>query len=290
MNRKAIAFFFFVLLGLTVAILVTHVRARESRLSSVVAFVSETPAAKHFLDQPGVGYVQAYFRFGPDFPDDVIVAIDQELLEGIDNPLYVSGGDWMAFAGVQRTGVVWVGAGSDRALKGTASRDRDWKIYDLKTPLEPDQWYRMRVEADFGARRFRSFTIDGPGLKQTLDLSAHLLDYPNYMPFNSPSMTYLVAAMRGRSMMKRQGTPVVYFDDVEGGIIDAEGKSQRVFYDNFEKQSELTAQPVSWPVIKLQSYQQGQWYFERGESIFRIEHVPFAHSGSAVGVADVNLD
>jgi hypothetical protein len=289
-KRNRIVILAAAVLAAAAAGVVSHVRARESRLSSAVAFVSKSLAVKHFLDQPGAGYVQAYFRFGPDFPDDVIVGIDQELLEGVDNPLYVPGGDWMAFVGVQRTGAVWVGAGSDRGLKGTASRDRDWKIYDLKTPLEPDVWYRMRVEADFGSRRFKSFTIDGPGIKHTLDLSSHLLDYPNYMPFNSRSMIYIVAAMRGRSMMKRQGTPIVYFDDVEGGISNTEGKSQRIFFNDFEDQSEVTAQPLSWPVIKINSYQQKKWYLERAESLFHIEHVPFARSGTAVGVADVNLD
>jgi len=289
-TRGRIAILIVLLFAAATTGVITRGRARESRLSSAVAFVSEPAAVREFLDQPGVGYVQAYFRFGPDFPDDVIVAIDQEFLDGIDNPLYLPGGDWMAFAGVQRTGAVWVGAGSDHALAGSASRNRDWKIYDLKTPLEPDVWYRMRVEADFGARRFKNFTIEGPGLKQSLDLSTHPLDYPNYMPFNSRSMTYFVAAMRGRSMMKRQGTPIVYFDDVEGGITSEGGKVQRIFFDSFENQSELTAQPLTFPVIKLESYQQKKWYFERPESIFRIEHVNFAHSGTAVGVADVNLD
>ncbi len=290
MNRRRIRFFLIILLGLTAVLLVSRVGARESRLSAAVAFVSESPAIKDFLDQPGVGYVQAYFRFGPDFPDDVIVAIDQELLEGVDRPLHIKGGDWMAFVGVQRTGAVWVGAGSEQAYEGKASHDRDWKIYDLKSRLDADVWYRMRVEADFGTRRFKSFTIDGPGLSRTLDLSAHFLDYPNYMPFDSRSMTYLVAAMRGRGMMSNQGTPVVYFDDVEGGIINSQGKAQRVFFDNFEKQNDIMTQPLSWPVIKLQSYKQGKWYFERDESIFRIEHVPFARSGSAAGAADVNLN
>jgi hypothetical protein len=35
---------------------VSHVRARESRLSSAGAFVSESPAVKHFLDRPGAGF------------------------------------------------------------------------------------------------------------------------------------------------------------------------------------------------------------------------------------------
>jgi len=61
MNRGRIAFFFFIPLGLTALLLVSRVRARESGLSAAVAFVSETPAIKDFLDQPGVGYVQAYF-------------------------------------------------------------------------------------------------------------------------------------------------------------------------------------------------------------------------------------
>lgn len=290
MNRNRKTILLLILLGAVAIVCISPLSARQSRLSAAVAFVSKTPSVQQFLNHPSVGFVQAYVRFGPDLADDVIMAIDQELLEGVDNPLHISGGDWMAFVGVQRTGVVFVGAGTEQAYNGTPSHDRDWKIYDLKTPLQPDAWYRMRVEADFGTRRFKSFTIAGPGLNRTLDLSGHMLDYPNYMPFSSHSMIYLVAAMRGREMMKREGTPIVYFDAVEGGTIGDDGKSQRVFFDDFEKQSALTKQPLSSPVIDLESYQQGKWYLEREESLFHIEHVPFARSGSAVGVADVNLN
>jgi hypothetical protein len=268
----------------------SQIWARQSRLSAGVVVVSEGAEIASFLQRPGEGYVQAYLRFGPGLADDVIMVIDQELIEGVNNPLYVKGGDWMALVGVQRSGAVWMAAGTNEQLKGKPSSDRNWKIQDLKARLQPDAWYRVRVEADFGKRRFKSFTIEGPGINRTLDLSEYLLDYPNYAPFSARTMTYYVGAMRGRGMMKQEGTPIVYFDDVEGGITRPDGTRHRVFFSDFESRQAVGAQPVTAPVIDLRGYKQGHWYLERDESLFRIEQVPFARSGSSVGVADVNLN
>lgn len=258
--------------------------ALESRLSAAVAVVSNGPAIEQFLQKPGGGYVQAYVRFDSNMPDDVIMAIDQEFLEGVSKPLYFAGGDWMAFVGVQRSGAIWIAAGSAATTNGVPSMARNWQIMNLGTRLQPNVWYLLRIEADFGKRHFKSFAIAGPGINMKLDLSAYPLDYPNYMPFSARAMIYVVAAMRSVNMMKDAGTPIAYFDDVQGGAFWSNGMDRPVFANGFEQQATVTAQPPASPVIDLNGYVQGQWYLERAESLFTIQHVPFTHSGSAVGV------
>src|SRR5262245_41003506 len=44
---------------------------RDSRISAAVAFAEDTPRQQAFLASPGIGYVQAWVRFGPDLADDV---------------------------------------------------------------------------------------------------------------------------------------------------------------------------------------------------------------------------
>ena len=261
----------------------------SARLSGAVAFANANPQTEAFLAAPGTGYVQAYVRFGPDLADDVIIFVDQELIEGVNSPRWVSGGDWMALVGVQRSGAVWVGGGSQQTLKGQPSSDRAWVIHDLHQRLQPDTWYRLRVVADFAQRRFDSFTIQGGDLNRTLDLSAVLLDYPNYMPFDKKGLIYIVGAMRSKAMMARVGVPLVYFDDVEGGVVLPNGSMQRLFSDSFETQAIVGPQPVTSPTISLKRYTLGQWYLEREESLFRIENASFARSGGKVGVADTKL-
>jgi hypothetical protein len=90
-------------------------------------------------------------------------------------------------------------------------------------------------------------------------------------------------------MMQKKGTPIVYFDDVEGGTVDANGKFKRLFFNGFEKQSKVGKQPLSGPPIQLDKYSFNHWYKERDESLIYIEKAPFARSGKNVGVADVNL-
>lgn len=109
--------------------------ARQSRLSAAVAIVSKGPGIEQFLQKPGGSYVQAYARFRSDMPDDVIMALDQEFLEGVSNPLYVSGGDWMAFVGIQRSGAVWIAAGTAATMIGVPSKARNWQIMNLGTRL-----------------------------------------------------------------------------------------------------------------------------------------------------------
>jgi hypothetical protein len=263
---------------------------RSSRLSGAVAFASESPQTIAFLSRPGIGYVQAYLRFGPNLADDVIMFVDQEILEGLAVPRWVKGGDWMAFVGVQRSGAVWVAGGTDKTMQGNPSGSRNWSIHNLGQRLQPDVWYRVRIIADFDQRRFVSFTIEGSDLKQTLDLSKIRLDYPNYMPFDRAGMIYIVGAMRGRDMMRVRGTPLIYFDDIEGGAVDSDGKLKRLFFDGFESQTSIGEQPVTAAPIKLDDYRFSHWYLERKESLFRIKQAPFARSGNNVGIANVTLD
>lgn len=265
-----------------------YASSTASQLSGVVALVSKDRAIEPFLENPGISFVEAHFYLPEGLADDVIFGIDQELIEGVDKPLYIKGGDWMGLVGLQRNGAVWIAGGTDETMQGKPSRDRAWKIQNLGQPLEPKTWYRMRCESDFGKRTFKRLEIDGPGLHKTLMLSDLRLDYPNYMPFDARSMSYYVFAMRGRSMMKTRGTPLVYFDDVTGGI-ERNGKDTIVFQSGFEDQSVVEKQPISLPVIKLSNYRQKHFYLEREESKFRTEKAAFALSGQFVGVADVDL-
>lgn len=267
---------------------------RESRLSCVVALVYEGEPIRQFLAKPGPSFVQAYVRFDSDLPDDVIFGIDQEFLDGVANPFHLEGGDWMSFIGIQRTGAVWVATGTDETMNGKPSKERTWKIFNLGQHLRPNSWYRLRVEADFGTRHFHQFTVEGPDLAKSLDLSGLTLDYPNSMPFSDRAMSYYVCAMRGRSLVDPNapslGRPIVYFDDVSGGPIAEDGRDMVAFENGFEDLYQIGKQPVTSPVIDLRRYVQGQWYLERDESLFSRKNVPFARSGKAVGVADASID
>jgi hypothetical protein len=262
---------------------------RQSRLSAAVALTYQGKEIESFLNKPDTGYVQAYARFDSTMPDDVIIAIDQEFYDGTANPKFVSGGDWMSFVGIQRAGGLWVPAGNDSTMSGNPSTDREWKIIDLQVNLKPDVWYRLRVESNFATRHFKSFTIEGGGINKTVDLSQYPLDYPNKIPFVQRAMGYFVCAIRSRDMMKVEGTPIVYFDDVEG-VVNIDGSPNRVFFDGFETQPDVPRQPAPTSSIDLKSYQQAKWYLERDDSIISTQSVPFAKSGSRVGVADANLN
>ena len=66
---------------------------------------------------------------------------------------------------------------------------------NLGMALEPNTWYRLHCVADFGNRKYVSFTVEGPGIKKTLDLSHLHLDYPNMIPFSARGLTEYVWSM-----------------------------------------------------------------------------------------------
>jgi hypothetical protein len=264
--------------------------ALQSRLSMAVAEVSTGTDVQQFLQNPGLSYIQAYVFFASDFPNDVLINLDEEFVDGVNNPLYVSGGDWMAFVGIQRTGIIWVAAGTRSTMRGNPSATPNWQIFNLGVQLQSNTWYLLRTVADFSTRYFKSFTVVGPGINTTIDLSAYLLDYPNYMPFDNRVMTYYVGNARSANTANGSGAPLVYIDDVSGGTFWPDGTDHPLFSNGFESQSVVGPQPVSAPPIPVENYVQGEWYLERSESLFTIQQEPFARSGTYVGVANASLN
>lgn len=277
------------LLLLVVGLALLKVYADAARLSALVGF-SRAGKTADFVRRPGISCVESYFYFEDELKDDVIFGVDQEFIEGSKAPLYVKGGDWMAFVGLQRTGTVWVATGTEATMSGKPSQTRKWEILNLGSKLRPDTWYRIRCRADFGTRHFVDMQVEGPGLSKTLDLSRYKLDYPNFMPFDGAAMTYYVHAMRGRSMMKEEGKPLVYFDDLQGSLAPkGENSFSQVFFNDCETQQKVFKQPVSGPPIKLENYKDGLLYFERDEAKAELIESSMAHSGRRVARLNAGL-
>ena len=264
--------------------------ALQSRLSMAVAEVSSGADVQQFLQNPGLSYVQANIYFAADFPNDVLISMDEEFVDGVNNPLYVSGGDWMAFIGIQRTGIIWVAAGTQAMLNGSPNSTPNWQIINLGAQLQPNNWYLLRTVADFSQQHFVSFTVVGPGINKTFDLSPYFLAYPNYLPVDNRAMTYFAGNARSASTATGTGAPIVYIDDVSGGTFSPDGTDYPLFSNDFESQSVVGTQPLSGPPIPIGNYVQGQWYLERAESLFTIQQEPFARSGAYVGVANASLN
>lgn len=277
------------LLLLVVGLALLKVYADAARLSALVGF-SRAGKTADFVRRPGISCVESYFYFEDELKDDVIFGVDQEFIEGSKAPLYVKGGDWMAFVGLQRTGTVWVATGTEATMSGKPSQTRKWEILNLGSALRPRTWYCLRCRANFGTRHFVDMQVEGPGLNKTIDLSRYTLDYPNFMPFDGAAMTYYVHAMRGRSMMKEEGKPIIYFDDLRG-LLASKGESRltEVFYNDCESQPKVLKQPVSAPPIKLENYKDGLLYFERDEAKADFIESPFAHSGRRLARLDAGL-
>ena len=237
----------------------------ESRLSASVALVHSDPAVQTFLQQPGSGWVEAWFNFPDTLADDVWFGIDQELIEGVDDPNTFAGADWMGLIAVNRSGQLGTPVGSAASHAGTPDDAQDWNIQDMGVTLQPDTWYRLRGEVDFDTRTFTRMELEGPGVNVSVDLSGLLLSYPNYAPFDDSFLTYYVFSLRAAEFAG-PGTTVVYFDDVEGGIQTATGPLT-VFTDGFETQSVFEDIPVSLPVIPLANVTESLWYKERDEAI-----------------------
>ncbi len=284
-NKKAIVCMLLVLVGLALL----KVYADAARLSALVGF-SRAGKTADFVKNPGISCVESYFYFEDELKDDVIFGVDQEFIEGTTAPLYLKGGDWMAFVGLQRTGTVWVASGTEATLSGKPSKERKWEILNLGSSLRPKTWYRIQCRADFGTRHFVDMQVEGPGLNKTLDLSKYKLDYPNFMPFDGAAMTYYVHAMRGRSMMKEEGKPIIFFDDLRGSLASkGESRLSEVFYNDCESQPKILKQPVSGPPIKLDNYRDGIFYFERDEARAELIESPVAHSGRRLVRLDAGL-
>jgi hypothetical protein len=281
--------------------------AVEGRLSGIVAFEygEKWKPVADFLQKPGLSFVEAYVQFADDLGEGVIFGVDQELTEGVNSPIWVSQGDWMALVGLQRTGKVWVATGTPDTMAGKPSKDRNWVFLSLGQPLQANTWYRLKCIADFSVRKFVSFTIEGPNLNKTLDLSQYTLDYPNALPFDMRAMTYYVWSMYGKVLGgKPEDNARVYFDDVRHGLVTNEpgpdGKPSPVEKpmgsSDFESETgPFPAQPLDMAdimktkTIKQKAYAEEKWYLERDTAMCRAMQAPFARSGKMVVECDATV-
>ena len=274
----------------------------DMRLSSAVMFWHKDSGIATWLETPKHYFLESYVRFDDTLDKSVIFGIDQELLEGTKKPIHFSGADWMGLIGMQRDGKIWVATGTEATMQGKPSKDRNWAYLSLGRPIEPNAWYRIHSIVDYSTRKYVAFTIEGPHIKKTFDLSAYTLDYPNMLPFDERTMTNLVWAIGGKALggtLKSHAK--VYFDDVRSGLATPiskdEWQEKTLFTESFETQSGRFAdQPWSYmdvivdKVIQLEKYHDGKWYLERGIALARPAQVSFARSGKTVAVMDATIE
>lgn len=227
-----------------------------------VAFAHSDQKIQTFLSQPTQAYVSGYFYFEEDLASDIIFGLDVEWFEGVDNPVHFEGADWMSLAGLTRYGILWFPIGSPENLQGTPTNTDKWEIRDLGIGLIPNNWYKMTITSDFAKREFLSFRIEGNGLDKTEDISGFPLEYPNYAPFDKPSLTFYTFAIRGKEFAPdNAGGTKVYFDDIEAGIFTGNA-FETVFSNGFENQNTIEDIPVVLPIIPLDNITEDFWYFE----------------------------
>lgn len=269
----------------------------KSRLSSTVSFTySESRIAK-WLQSPNLAFVETYVYFEDDLNESTIFGLDMELLEGMKNPIRFEGADWMALVGLQRNGTVWVAAGTDKTRSGKPSSDRDWQFKQLGSELKSNTWYRLKTIANFDTLEFVSFTVTGPDINITIDLSGIQLDYPNKMPFDGRALTHYVWTIDGTSIGgSKDKSSSAYFDDISYGIIDSNGAEVVLHTDNIESTgTEFPELNIQFDkidvgqVMLLSAFDEKKWYQERDEALTRPITKPFARSGNKVIEADAEV-
>lgn len=259
----------------------------KGRLSGTVLFVHSSSSVQNWLQEPKKSFVQAYFMFPTDFANDIIFGIDQEFIEGVNNPIHFAGADWMALVGLTRNGLLNIPVGTEESLNGTPSDASVWKIIDLEIDLQPNTWYLMRETADFHSRRFESFTLIGPDVNITIDLSQYYIDYPNYIPIDNRSLTYYVYAIRMSPYVQPGGTNI-YFDDITAGVETSDGY-EIILSEGFELQSEIPDLPITLPVTPLSDIKELYWYKENEDAIVQIANTT-VHSGEYSCLCNATLD
>ena len=267
MNKKMISIILMMLL-IAISFSGCFFLQPKGRLSGTVLFIHSSPSVQNWLEEPKKSFVQAYFMFPADFASDIIFGIDQEFIEGVDDPIRFPGADWMALVGLTRTGMLNIPVGTDESLNGTPSDASVWEIIDLDIKLQPNTWYLMRETADFQSRRFESFTLTGPNVNITIDLSQYYVDYPNYIPIDNRSLTYYVYAIR-MSPYVQPGSTSIYFDDVTAGIETNEGY-EIILFEGFELQKDIPDLPITLPVTPLSDIQELYWYKENEDAMVQI--------------------
>ncbi|MBI4245283.1 MAG: hypothetical protein HY606_14430 [Planctomycetes bacterium] len=273
-------------------ITLSPIKIRQELLDSInsatVAFVYSNDKLQSFFQNPTRAYISGYFYFEDDLAADIIFGLDLEWMEGIDKPVHFSGADWMCLAGISRYGVLSFPTGSPEDVKGKSTSPEKWATKDLKINLQPKKWYKMRIEADFSKLEFISFSVQGNGINITENISGNRLTYPNYVPFDRPSLSFYTFALRSKEFSPmNDGNAKIYFDDIEGGIYN--GSDYDIIFSNgFEDQTKISIVPVSLPVSPIQDISEKLWYHENEDAKIKITDV-HCRSGSKSILCDADL-
>lgn len=238
--------------------------------SASVAFVKDSELMQNFYQNPTRAYISGYFYFNHDLAEDIVFGLDLEWFEGVNNPVNFEGADWMALAGFTRQGILLFPTGSPENLQGIPTNTEKWETRDIGTPLTPGTWYKMTIKADFAIREFISVRLEGGGIDITEDLSGIPLEYPNYIPFDKPSLTMYTFALRSKEFSPHNlPSSKVYFDELEAGIL-ADTSYVIVFKNGFDTQAQLQDIPFTLPVSSLDVVLKDFWYFENGQAKVKI--------------------
>jgi len=245
----------------------------ETINSAGVAFSYTGELQQAFFNDPGRGYISGYFYFEDDLADDIIFGLDMEWMEGVENPVHFEGADWMSLAGFTREGILFFPIGSPENLEGVPTNTDTWEVRDIGTPLQPQTWYKMTIISDFGKREFESVQLQGGEIDTLIDISGFPLEYPNFIPFDKPSLTFYTFALRGREFApENPGGYSVFFDDIEGGIWNENG-FETTFSNGFESQTQIQDVPFTLPVSPLEDVLENVWYFENDDAKIRITDI-----------------
>ena len=264
--RNTFIVIFFVILSLSCSEDQEAVVLMDEITSATVAFAFNGDELDSFFGNPTEASVSGYFYFEESLADDVIFGLDIEWLEGMNSPINFEGADWMALAGFNRKGILWFPIGSPENRDGVPTDTDLWEIRDIGTELSPNTWYRLTIRANFESREFVSVQLTGGDIDFEIDISGFPLEYPNFIPFDEPSLTFYTFALRSREFSPdNSGDTRVYFDDLEGRISTASGDVM-IFENGFEGQNTIGQIPVSLPISPMSEVQEDFWYFENEDA------------------------
>ena len=252
----------------------------ESITSASVVFSYSDAAFVPFFTTPSLAYISGHFYFEEDLAPDVIFGLDIEHLEGVTNPVRFEGADWMALAGFTRDGILWFPVGSPENLEGIPTPTEKWEVRDFEVDLLPGTWYKMTITCNFDTLEFVSVSLEGGDINKTVSLSGFPLEYPNYAPFDTASITGYTFAIRGTEFSP-ENTPGydVYFDDIQIGIFNG-NTFEVVLEDGFENQLSIGEIPIAAIPIPMSTLQEDRWYLENEDAKLEIVNTP-SLSGSA---------
>lgn len=147
-------------------------------ISGIGAGFYSSPKVEQWLESvySKTASMEGWFMFPPDLAEDVLWCVDIEFFEPTFDYVYEPNTDWVALVYVNKKGQVvpWFGDPNDNYQAPPTQFNPDTaEFIQLSKELDANVWHRIKVVADFAAKRFKSFSIYEPssGMDVTLDLS-----------------------------------------------------------------------------------------------------------------------